>query len=268
MVLQLESLVTNTTFGHVFHATNAGVSYAVKQYTEVCYEATAELRVAKALANDAPHPHLVHIIDCFYQHDMVHLVLEYCSGGDLYEYLHRRPTLASSDARRIFDQVVAGLHQLHQCGFAHRDISLENILLDEHGDCKLCDFGLAVPAHETSDAVVGKPYYMAPEVYAGRPYDPAAADMWSLGILLFMLVTGVPMIRAPSDADGGYRIVAQQGVKALLKLWNMQTLFSKDLVDVLDGLLTVNPKRRLTMRQLRAKLQPKCSWRRKLALWF
>ncbi|KDO29786.1 CAMK/CAMKL/NUAK protein kinase [Saprolegnia parasitica CBS 223.65] len=259
MVLQLESLVTDTTFG---------VTYAVKQYTQPCFEASAELRVAKALAEDAPHPHLVHTIDCFYQHDMVHLVLEYCSGGDLYDYLLHRPALPTSDARRVFEQVVAGLHHLHQRGFAHRDISLENILLDEHGDCKLCDFGLAAPAHEVSDAVVGKPFYMAPEVYAGRPYDPAAADMWGLGILLFMLVTGVPMISAPSDADGGYRIVARQGVKALLKLWNMETLFSTDLINVLDGLLTVNPKRRLSMRQLRAKLRPKGSWRCKLAMWF
>ncbi|OQS07127.1 kinase [Thraustotheca clavata] len=270
MVLELNALIANTTFGHVFRCTDTttGVEYAVKQYTQECYEVSAELQVSKALMQQAPHPHLVQLVGQYERNCCKHLVFEYCAQGDLYELLTDKPMLPRNQSLMYFRQIVSGVHHLHKIGYAHRDISLENILVDANGDCKLCDFGLAASTSELSDATVGKVFYMAPEVFAGEEYNPAAADVWSLGILFFILMTGVPMLNTPSDDDGGYRIVARQGVKALIKLWNMENQFTKTQLQLLDRMLQVNPKKRIKMHQLHAKIQPKVSWRSKWAQWF
>ncbi|KAG6612200.1 serine/threonine protein kinase [Phytophthora cinnamomi] len=103
---------------------------------------------------------------------------------------------------RLCRQVTLGLHFLHSNGIAHRDVSLENVLL-RGGVCKLSDFGLATDAERMCAEVVGKANYMAPEVVAGEAYAPVAADMWSLGIVLFIMLTGSPLwyARVPAEQE-------------------------------------------------------------------
>ncbi|GMF44073.1 unnamed protein product [Phytophthora lilii] len=105
------------------------------------------------------------------------------------------------DERRsihIMTQVFAGVNYLHQqIGIAHRDLSLENVLM-HNGECKVSDFGLSVAAKARCKERVGKEYYMAPEVVAGKTYDPVKADIWSLGIMWFILLTGSPLVAIAS----------------------------------------------------------------------
>ncbi|CAO2601541.1 Sperm motility kinase Z [Lemmus lemmus] len=121
-----------------------------------------------------------------------YLIMEYVEGEDLESCLSAVGCLKEEEARAIFRQVVSAVHFLHQRRIAHRDIKLENILVDAAGNAKLCDFGMAIEMKEGEmlEEICGSLLYWAPEILARKPYDGLAGDMWSLGIVLYVLVTG------------------------------------------------------------------------------
>ncbi|POM67674.1 Serine/threonine protein Kinase, partial [Phytophthora palmivora] len=155
-----------------------------------------EHRVVSRLMALPPHTHVVRFCSEFlHAHDTWCVVMEFCPGGDLWDLLERTPTnrLPESEARQLFLQCARGLHFLHSHGIAHRDLSLENVFYCR-GVCKIGDFGLSTDAPlRGSGEAVGKAYYMAPEVVNQQAYDAFAADMWSLGIMLFIMLTGSPL---------------------------------------------------------------------------
>nr|XP_042123825.1 putative sperm motility kinase W [Peromyscus maniculatus bairdii]XP_042123826.1 putative sperm motility kinase W [Peromyscus maniculatus bairdii]XP_042123827.1 putative sperm motility kinase W [Peromyscus maniculatus bairdii]XP_042123828.1 putative sperm motility kinase W [Peromyscus maniculatus bairdii]XP_042123829.1 putative sperm motility kinase W [Peromyscus maniculatus bairdii]XP_042123830.1 putative sperm motility kinase W [Peromyscus maniculatus bairdii] len=130
-----------------------------------------------------------HMIDTL---TTTYLIMEYVAGEDLESCLQALGCLKEEEARGIFRQVVSAVHFLHQRHIAHRDIKLENILVDAAGNAKLCDFGMAIEITEGQmlEEICGSLLYWAPEILARKPYDGLAGDMWSLGILLYVLVTG------------------------------------------------------------------------------
>ena len=101
---------------------------------------------------------------------------------------------------------------MHKNGYAHRDLSPENVLIDSQGNCKICDFGLVAASEVPTTGTVGKLFYMAPEVYAAdrRSYVPKMADMWSLGALLFVMSTGIPLVDKPSVEDSKFQFFDAQ----------------------------------------------------------
>ena len=142
-------------------------------------------------------------------------------------------------------QIASALEFVHQLGIGHRDISLENIFVHD-GECKLGDFGLSTSQKIISnDQMVGKFYYMAPEIVRGDAYDPKAADMWSLGILLFIMLTGVPAVNIASSKDVHYSMLRFHGVKGLLRLLSMEDSISNDTINLLSRLLCIAPKDRI-----------------------
>ncbi|OQR88747.1 protein kinase [Achlya hypogyna] len=191
------------------------------------------------------------LLDTFQEDGCDHLVLEYCPGGELFDALKASPNgrFDPLAAQRYFGQIVRGLRYLHNNGFAHRDISLENVLLDKNGDCKLCDFGLAVqvPVKNLEFAAVGKTYYMAPEMYTGGGYDPVQVDVWCLGILLFMMHTGLPLLERARDDNTIFQYVKQYGVYGVIRSWQLDALLPPMALDLLEALLTVDPTRRITL---------------------
>lgn len=120
------------------------------------------------------HPHVVQYLDDFVEGQTLYFVLEYCAGGDLFSSVNRGQNrrLQGVDALAVVQQVAAGVAYLHSLGVAHRDLSLENVMLSR-GVCKICDFGLSARADQLSVGRVGKAYYMAPEVVVpSSAYDP------------------------------------------------------------------------------------------------
>ncbi|KAF0700146.1 Aste57867_9334 [Aphanomyces stellatus] len=208
-----------------------------------------ERAVYAAFARAGGHINVLNLLAEFEEAGSRHMVLEFCPAGELFNVVVDSPAGRFDLARAAhsFRHIVRGAAFMHACGFAHRDISLENILVDAHGTCKLIDFGLATPIAAKSTDSVGKLFYMAPEVYQCRAYDPAAADMWSLGIVLFILLVGSPPVESTSVDDDRFRIVHKQGIRGLIALWKIESLFSPPALEVLDGLLTVDPARRLSM---------------------
>ncbi|RHY15129.1 hypothetical protein DYB25_000076 [Aphanomyces astaci] len=199
------------------------------------------------------HPNVLAMRDSFVDSGVLHFVFDYCAGGELFQVTDDLPghRVDGATARRYFRDIVLGVAYVHAMGFAHRDLSLENVLVDANDVCVVCDFGLAssLTAHPTDQSKVGKAFYMAPEVVADAalPYDLATADVWSLGILLFVLVTGAPLVELAALTDVRFQYLEAEGVRALVKSWDMMHLFDPQCMSLLEGMLCVDALYRISM---------------------
>ncbi|ETW07314.1 serine/threonine protein kinase [Aphanomyces invadans] len=194
------------------------------------------------------HRHILEMEDYFEVDGFHHLVFEYCPNGDLLSCMKALPAGRFPQAQAIhyMRQIVSAVHHMHTHGIAHRDLSLENVLLDNDRACKVCDFGLAVAVPSVHDDAVGKLNYMAPEVYAEMEYDPRAADVWSLGMMLFIMITGVPLVHVPDEAaDKRFGMLTQFGVLALVNRWKLEGLFSEPVLELIERMLELDPARRI-----------------------
>ncbi|CAF1066600.1 unnamed protein product [Brachionus calyciflorus] len=138
------------------------------------------------------HPHIVKILEVYESSEKIILVMENASGGELYDYLNERKRVSEVEARGIFRQIVSAVHFLHKNRIVHRDLKLENILIDSNGDIKLADFGLSNnwSPNNLLYTFCGSPLYASPEIVNGFPYFGPEVDCWSLGVLLYTLVYG------------------------------------------------------------------------------
>lgn len=215
-----------------------------------------EITAARLLSSGPQHPHVVGQIGQITRKDVIYIISEYCGGGDLYAYLDaQRPHryLTELQAAGFMRQITKGVRFLHETlGIAHRDLSLENILLTADGVCKITDFALSVDARQFCQDRAGKDLYMAPEVVARRTYDPTKADVWSLGIMWFVLLTGSPFIPIACPSQSGFQVVEQHGVGIVLKKWGVDGRISRVTVDLLDSMLQVDPQRRPSLQRMLA----------------
>ena len=182
------------------------------------------------------------------------LVLEYASSGDLLERTTEQRTdfeTQSSDALNFLQQLTTSIDVLHRVlGVAHRDISLENLVLRHESVLKLIDFRFATTASVEYDTV-GKLFYMAPEVLSnnGCPYDPKAADMWSIGIVYYMLLTGSPLWTAADiNTNTRFHHFCLYGFDDNL---TYNTKFSDFQLKILKNLLKINASERWSITQLK-----------------
>ncbi|EGZ27240.1 hypothetical protein PHYSODRAFT_553865 [Phytophthora sojae] len=197
------------------------------------------------------------------------------SGGPFLNGVDGSKRLHESVAHRYLVDVLSGLRFLHSHGIAHRDVSLENILLRD-GRAVIADFGLCVqdpsavggsPAGSPTsggdgngsssggggfrcDETVGKNYYMAPEIVAREHYDPRRADIWSAGIAFFILLTSSPPFERAEPSDPGFRYVAKRGIKAVFTAWGLGQEVSEPMQDLLARMLSVDPTERITMEEI------------------
>ncbi|KAF0700498.1 Aste57867_8982 [Aphanomyces stellatus] len=216
--------------------------------TAIAEDFAFEKAVHGALSSGGGHRHVLQLHDTFVQDGYDHLVLTYCARGDLFERVNGRGGLELDVARRYFRQIAAAVGFMHSRGVAHRDLSLENVLLDAQNNCHVCDFGLAAKTMTLRHETVGKPFYMAPEVLAtGQLYDPAQADVWSLGVMLFMMITGAPLCETASSQDARFQFVQAHGLRTLVHGWGMSQRFDCAALDLLEKMLHPNPKARATM---------------------
>jgi len=157
------------------------------------------------------------------------LIMDYLSGGSLHQYLKKRPGRRVDDhaARQLFFQVVQGIRYMHERHIVHRDVKLENLLLDEAGIVQIIDFGFStiVPPGKKLKIFCGTPSYMAPEIVARKEYSGFCADVWAMGVLLYALLCGSFPFRGQNDRDlyrkivrGGFTIpeFVLETVRALL----------------------------------------------------
>ncbi|XP_042347716.1 NUAK family SNF1-like kinase 1 [Plectropomus leopardus] len=136
------------------------------------------------------HSNIVRFHEVFESRDKIVIVMEYASRGELYDYIQERRRLPETEARGIFRQITSAVHYCHKNGVVHRDLKLENILLDQDLNVKLADFGLSNHFQRGTllQTYCGSPLYAAPEIVKGLPYQGPEVDCWALGVLLYALV--------------------------------------------------------------------------------
>ncbi|GLE02816.1 hypothetical protein PINS_up011680 [Pythium insidiosum] len=185
----------------------------------------------------------------------IYVAMEFCDGGDLFDVVQAQPDgrVSERHALRLVRDIAAGVAFLHRHDVAHRDLSLENVLLQGER-AVLCDFGLSCDARRRRSDAVGKPYYMAPEMFLpdGARYDPKRADIWSLGVVLFVLLTGSPLVADEAWRHKTLRVVAKFGVAKVLELWQMPDVCSAPTLALLSAMLQVDPSRRLSADEILA----------------
>ncbi|KAH7655234.1 Non-specific serine/threonine protein kinase protein [Dioscorea alata] len=141
------------------------------------------------------HPNVVRLYEVLGSKTKIYMVLEYVKGGELFDKIALNDKLSENEARKLFQQLIDAVSYCHEKGVYHRDLKPENLLLDEEGNLKISDFGLsALPQQFGNDGLLhttcGSPNYVAPEVIANKGYDGAKSDIWSCGVILYVMLTG------------------------------------------------------------------------------
>ena len=198
------------------------------------------------------HPNIIKLYDVYDTADFIYIVMEYCSGGDLFGYLEKRGfKLPEPRACEIIHKLAMAIFYIHSYGIVHRDLKPENILMTdqtERADIRLLDFGLGKIVGPTDKC--NEPYgtlsYVAPEVLKEKPYDKSV-DLWSLGIITYLMLCGF----LPFDDETSEREIARQTIQDPVpypsQVWGK---ISKEARRFVDGLLRKNPSERMTIKQV------------------
>jgi NUAK family SNF1-like kinase len=138
------------------------------------------------------HVNVVKLYETFESNKHGIFVMELCCGGDLLNYVRKRRRLKESVAKFIFKQIIEGIAHIHSKNILHRDIKLDNILIDGKGNVKIGDFGVSktVNPGDVLKEQCGTPAYIAPEILEDRGYKGSTVDMWSVGVVLFAMLYG------------------------------------------------------------------------------
>lgn len=201
------------------------------------------------------HPHIIRFREVFLSGNHLCIVMEYAPGGDMFDYVVRRGGLRESEARWFFQQLIIATDFVHRMGVANRDIKLENTLLDGSPKplVKICDFGYS--KHERFQSApgsrVGTPAYLAPEVILttkGKKYDGKIADIWSCGVMLYVMLVGSYPFERPEDKKDPQRL--HKMIQRILRVeYEIPDRIhaSDDLKDLLSRILVADPAERITI---------------------
>ncbi|XP_054254333.1 maternal embryonic leucine zipper kinase, partial [Indicator indicator] len=192
------------------------------------------------------HQHICQLYHVVETSRKIFMVLEYCPGGELFDYIISRDRLSQQETRSFFRQIVSAMAYVHSQGYAHRDLKPENLLIDGDHNLKLIDFGLCAKPKGGLDyhlnTCCGSPAYAAPELIQGKAYIGSEADVWSMGVLLYALLCGF----LPFDDDnvmGVYR-------KIIRGKYTVPKWLSPSSALLLSQMLQVDPKKRITVKHL------------------
>ncbi|XWS17866.1 hypothetical protein CRYUN_Cryun33cG0105300 [Craigia yunnanensis] len=189
------------------------------------------------------HPNIVELNEVMATKTKIFFVMEYVRGGELFEKVFKGK-LKEDVARKYFQQLMSAVDFCHSRGVSHRDLKPENLLLDENEDLKISDFGLsALPEQLRNDGLLhtqcGTPAYVAPEVLRKKGYDGSKADIWSCGVILYVLLAGF----LPFQDDN----MMQMYRKVFKAEFEFPPWFSTESKRLISKLLVADPERRITI---------------------
>ncbi|GMH62265.1 hypothetical protein TL16_g03439, partial [Triparma laevis f. inornata] len=196
-------------------------------------------------------------------------ILEYCNGGELFDHVEASGRFTEPRARWWFRQILSGLKVLQDRGVCHRDMSLENMMVN-NSSALIIDMGmcLRIPYQDSAGNTVsgvsgtatnrlllragrgcGKPNYMSPEILAEQSFDGFSIDLWACGVMLFIMVTGVPPFDRAQPQDPRFSMAAVNSqLRQMLVGWNMAA--SEECMDLMQRMLRARPEERLTLAQV------------------
>ncbi|KAG7359834.1 serine/threonine protein kinase [Nitzschia inconspicua] len=225
------------------------------------------------------NPHVLGPIEVLQDGEFLFTVMPYCSGGDLFGVVVKFAEESGGEvgmpepvARYWFRQILWGLHHLQSVGVCHRDLSLENVLVDRE-NCLIIDMGmcLRVPYNDPSRAgnitdvtrgnglrrlmrpqgVCGKHNYMSPEIFSNTaPFDGFAIDLWAAGVILYIMLTGFPPYDQANRTDQRFDLIVKGNLVRQLRSWGIH--LSDDAGDLLQSMLQLDPRDRLTLAEVMA----------------
>lgn len=201
-----------------------------------------EIAVMKRLRQ----PNIIELHEVMQTSNHIYLVLELVTGGELFEKIASERRFAEPVARNYFHQLICGIHYCHSQGIAHRDLKPENLLLDANGTLKISDFGLSniqrgagSSGNTMLQTVCGTPNYVAPEVLKEKGYDGLKADIWSCGVVLFVMLAGY----LPFDDEN----VNALFTKIERGEYRMPRNVGSEAKSILAAMLTIDPADRITL---------------------
>ncbi|KAG2674134.1 hypothetical protein I3760_13G120900 [Carya illinoinensis] len=193
------------------------------------------------------HPNVVQLYEVMGSRTKIFIVIEFVTGGELFDKIVNHGRMREDEARRYFQQLINAVDYCHSRGVYHRDLKPENLLLDAYGNLKVSDFGLSALSQQVRDdgllhTTCGTPNYVAPEVLNDRGYDGATADLWSCGVILFVLLAGY----LPFD-DSNLMILYKKisAAEFVCPPW-----LSFDAMKLITRILDPNPMTRITIPEM------------------
>ncbi|NP_001084256.1 microtubule affinity regulating kinase 3 L homeolog [Xenopus laevis] len=199
-----------------------------------------EVRIMKILN----HPNIVKLFEVIETEKTLYLIMEYASGGEVFDYLVAHGRMKEKEARAKFRQIVSAVQYCHQKHIVHRDLKAENLLLDADMNIKIADFGFSneFTVGNKLDTFCGSPPYAAPELFQGKKYDGPEVDVWSLGVILYTLVSG----SLPFDGQN----LKELRERVLRGKYRIPFYMSTDCENLLKRFLVLNPSKRGTLEQI------------------
>ncbi|KAM9497732.1 serine/threonine-protein kinase MARK2-like isoform 36-T37 [Salvelinus alpinus] len=199
-----------------------------------------EVRIMKLLN----HPNIVKLFEVIETEKTLYLIMEYASGGEVFDYLVAHGRMKEKEARAKFRQIVSAVQYCHQKCIVHRDLKAENLLLDADMNIKIADFGFSneFTMGNKLDTFCGSPPYAAPELFQGKKYDGPEVDVWSLGVILYTLVSG----SLPFDGQN----LKELRERVLRGKYRIPFYMSTDCENLLKKFLILNPTKRGSLEQI------------------
>ena len=206
------------------------------------------------------HPNITKILEVFEDEDYILITMEYINGGNLFSFVKKRRKLSEKTAKYLFRQIILGIQHIHSHKIVHRDIKLENILIDLNNNIKICDFGIGKILSYNKQLLFdkcGTPMYMAPEILLSSKnhgYEGYPVDIWSAGISLYIMLSGTLPFNLKNNDSSSIDESSENNIELQYSIINNEPKhiekISDEARDLLKGLLNKNPNKRLTIEQI------------------
>ncbi|XP_020218936.2 serine/threonine-protein kinase SRK2A-like isoform X1 [Cajanus cajan] len=212
-------------------------------------------KVAREIINHRSlhHPNIVRFKEVALTPTHLAIVMEYAAGGELFNRVCRGP-ISEDEARYFFQQLISGVSYCHKMEICHRDLKLENTLLDGSpaNRLKICDFGYSKSylLHSRPHSMIGTPAYIAPEVISGKAYDGKLVDLWSCGVILYTMLVGTLPFEDKDDHRNLKKTV--QRVMAVQYQIPDKAGLSLDCKNLISRIFVANPAMRITMKEIKS----------------
>ncbi|XP_021733320.1 serine/threonine-protein kinase SAPK7-like [Chenopodium quinoa] len=200
------------------------------------------------------HPNIIQFKEVVLTPTHLGIVMEYAAGGELFDRICTAGRFSEDEARYFFQQLISGVSFCHSMQICHRDLKLENTLLDGNPAprLKICDFGYSKSSllHSRPKSTVGTPAYIAPEVLSRQEYDGKLADVWSCGVTLYVMLVGAYPFEDPQDPKNFRKTITR--IMAVQYKIPEYVHISQDCKHLLSQIFTTNPTRRITLKEIRS----------------
>ncbi|XP_077900655.1 hormonally up-regulated neu tumor-associated kinase isoform X2 [Ictidomys tridecemlineatus] len=233
---------------HVLTGEKVAIKVIDKKRAKKDTYVTKNLRREGQIQQMIRHPNITQLLDILETENSYYLVMELCPGGNLMHKIYEKKRLEESEARRYIRQLISAVEHLHRAGVVHRDLKIENLLLDEDNNIKLIDFGLSNCAgilgySDPFSTQCGSPAYAAPELLARKKYGPKI-DVWSIGVNMYAMLTGtLPFTVEPFSLRALYQKMVDKEMNPL------PTQLSTGAINFLRSLLEPDPVKRPNIQQ-------------------